>query len=94
MIDITKLTHEDIGRKVFYEPFKGAALEEGIITSFNDTFIFVDYTNVGRGQATQPSKLEWVTKVEKKCDHEYSYTNAKWQSVNQRRCIHCGHELN
>lgn len=23
--------------------------------------------------------------------HEFEYTNAKWQPVNQRRCIHCGY---
>jgi len=24
-------------------------------------------------------------------EHEYEYTNSKWRSVNEMRCIHCGH---
>lgn len=29
--------------------------------------------------------------IEDACpEHEYRYTNAKWQSVNQRECINCG----
>lgn len=44
------LTPEHIGRMVIYEnpPKK----EEGRITSYNDSFVFVDYDNTGRGQAT------------------------------------------
>jgi len=61
MIDIKKLLPSDIKRKVVYQAHEGAKLEEGIITSFNDKFIFVDYQNVGRGQATPPDKLEFVS---------------------------------
>ena len=26
--------------------------------------------------------------------HEYEYTNSKWQSVNQQRCMNCGKTIN
>lgn len=60
-IDITILneTHKD--RKVVYTAHEGAKIQEGRITSWNDTWIFVDYDNTGRGQATPPSKLEFVS---------------------------------
>lgn len=60
MINISDLKPEDKNRKVVYTPYKGAPLEEGRITSWNDQYIFVDYTNVGRGNATPPEKLEFV----------------------------------
>lgn len=60
MIDITKLTDEDKDRKVIYTC--DDKKEEGRITSWNDTFIFVDYDNTGRGQATRPDMLEFTTK--------------------------------
>lgn len=60
MIDITNLTQKDLNRKVIYTPYEGAAPEEGRITSFNERYIFVDYQNVGRGQATSPSKLKFL----------------------------------
>ncbi len=56
MINIKKLTAADIGRKVVY-----LQKDEGLITSFNDTYIFVDYQNVGRGQATSPRDLNFVS---------------------------------
>lgn len=61
MIDVKKLTPSDINRKVVYSAYEGAKLEEGRITSFNNKFVFVDYQNVGRGQATPPDKLEFVS---------------------------------
>jgi hypothetical protein len=64
MIDIKTLKPEDKDRKVVYQSYKGGPLEEGRITSWNDTFIFVDYTNVGRGNATPPNKLEWIYEKE------------------------------
>lgn len=59
-IDITKLTEADIARKVVYQSHPGAEFEEGRITSFNDRFVFVDYTNAGRGQATDPRMLQFI----------------------------------
>lgn len=58
-IVISQLKKSDKNRRVIYESFKGASLEVGRITSWNDKFIFVDYQNVGRGQATPPSKLNF-----------------------------------
>ena len=60
MINIQALTEKDLKRKVIYEAFKGAKKEEGLITSYNENYIFVDYQNVGRGQATPPSKLKFI----------------------------------
>jgi len=59
MIDITKLTEEDKDRKVIFE--NDEKKEEGRITSWNNTFIFVDYDNTGRGQATKPENLIFTT---------------------------------
>ena len=58
-----KPKQEDIGRLVIYK--KGTKKEEsGIITSFNDSYIFVRY-NIALGdqatsQATKPEDLEWL----------------------------------
>lgn len=64
MINIKDLTQEDIGRSVQYTPFDDCSPSEyeyGHITSFNDTFVFVDYgKNCGRGQGTNPSDLNFI----------------------------------
>lgn len=60
MIHISKLTPEDKYRLVVYRPRHGGPPEKGRITSWNDQVIFVDYTNVGRGNATPPECLEFV----------------------------------
>lgn len=60
MIDISKLTPKDVNRLVVYTPFSGAKVEQGRITSWNDKFVFVDYTNVGRGNATRPEDLHFI----------------------------------
>jgi hypothetical protein len=58
-IDIEKLSTEHKGRNVVYTDGVGNT-EEGHITSWNDTFIFVDYgNNCGRGIATSPEDLEF-----------------------------------
>jgi hypothetical protein len=61
MIEITKLTPEDVGRLVIYRTAPTFEPQEGRITSFNDKYIFVDYTNVGRGNATRPEDLEFTS---------------------------------
>ena len=63
MIDLTTLTESDKGRKVIYRPNEIAPPQEGVITSWNGSYIFVDYQNVGWGQATLPSKLEFLTNI-------------------------------
>lgn len=60
MIDPTTLTERDVNRLVVYRPRHGGASEQGRITSWNDSFVFVDYTNVGRGVATSPEDLEFL----------------------------------
>ena len=59
---LQNLTLGDIDRKVVYLPSaKYGQLEEGRITSFNDHFVFVDYSNSGRGVATNPFDLEFLS---------------------------------
>ena len=55
MIEPTK---DDIGRKVFYSDFKGD-LEHGVISSFNDDYIFVKYEGRYNTQATSREDLSW-----------------------------------
>jgi hypothetical protein len=59
MIDIQYLKPSDIGRQVEYAPYKGK-IQRGVITSYNKTFVFVDYDGTGRGQATPPELLTFV----------------------------------
>jgi hypothetical protein len=41
----------DIGRKIAYRDRTGGKVEEGVITSFNDTCVFVRYARTrGRGR--------------------------------------------
>lgn len=51
-------SNEDIGRKVVYNGHGGR--EEGVITSFNEEYIFVRYGEIGHGQATRPEDLEFA----------------------------------
>lgn len=60
MINPEELKPEHKNRLVVYMSGDGARPEQGRITSWNDKFIFVDFDNTGRGQATLPSKLEFV----------------------------------
>lgn len=60
MIDISSLTEKDVNRIVVYTPSNGNEIEQGRITSWNRYFIFVDYTNVGRGNATNPQDLHFL----------------------------------
>lgn len=60
MINPSELKPEHLNRLVVYRSHEGARPEQGRITSWNDRFIFVDYDNTGRGQATPPEKLEFV----------------------------------
>jgi hypothetical protein len=60
MINLKDIKRGDIGKKVEYKPDAGRA-QRGIITSYNDIYIFVDYYNTGRGQATPPEKLTFIT---------------------------------
>lgn len=57
VIVIASLTDEDVGREVVYQSHQ---IEYGRITSWNDVFIFVDYTGNGRGVATRPEDLDFT----------------------------------
>jgi hypothetical protein len=61
MIEITELKEEDKGRAVKYKSTAMAdKYQYGTITSWNDTYIFVDYYGTGRGTATRPIHLEFA----------------------------------
>ena len=49
-----------IGRKVVYRPTVGKP-ESGVITSVNDTFVFVRYDRYVTSAATRPEDLELET---------------------------------
>lgn len=51
----------DIGRKVLYRArHPGAKAEEGVITSFNDTCVFVRYGADNGSKGTRREDLEWL----------------------------------
>lgn len=55
---------EDIGRAVVY--MRGQPpLDEGVITSFNDRFVFVRYGKDKGSKATHRADLEWAHRVPK-----------------------------
>jgi hypothetical protein len=58
---IEDLKDSDIGRGVVYESYPGAKLEDGTVKSFNDKFVFVVYDHSGRGIATPPEKLTFLS---------------------------------
>lgn len=60
MIDVTALTEEDKGKSVQYTAMD-MTIECGIITSWNEYYVFVRYTKEGIGQATSPSSLDWIS---------------------------------
>lgn len=47
---------KDIGRKVFYA---GSTIERGVITSFNESFVFVRYGSDLHSKATRREDLEY-----------------------------------
>ncbi len=55
-MNITILTEADIGRSVIYKRTN----EEGIITSYNDRYVFVRYAGDLHSKATHPKDLIWT----------------------------------
>lgn len=55
-------TEKDIGRKVVYtgNRYPWGKLEEGVITSFNSTTVFVRYGSDYGSKGTNRSDLEWI----------------------------------
>ena len=62
MIYLKDLTNADKNRLVVYSKGRLKQLEEGIITSWNDTFIFVKYGKDITSKATYPQDLDWAIK--------------------------------
>lgn len=61
MIEIKDLKEEDKGRAVKYKSTTPVGkIEYGTITSWNDTYIFVDYYGTGKGTATRPINLDFA----------------------------------
>lgn len=54
-----KITQQDIGRKVIYQPYHGDT-EEGVITSFNSLYVFVRYGSQCTSQATCIGQVSFV----------------------------------
>jgi len=54
-------TDADLGRSVVYQAgHPGAELEDGIITSFNDTAVFVRYRGDLHSKGTSREDLRWA----------------------------------
>jgi hypothetical protein len=58
MIEISKLTEKDKGREVVFTS-QGSKREFGIISSWNERFIFVKYNGSQQSQATRPEDLRF-----------------------------------
>jgi len=59
MLILSELMPSDVGRGVVYAPSHGPR-EDGAITSWNDTYIFVLYRGSTTSKATRPEDLEWL----------------------------------
>lgn len=56
-------TVDDVGRKVVYRArHPNAELHEGVITSFNETCVFVRYGADVHSKGTKRDDLEWVSR--------------------------------
>ena len=63
MIHMKQLTEHDVGRRVHYTIHKGPGDVEafpGVITSWNEEFIFVKYEDGGPTKATRPEDLTFI----------------------------------
>lgn len=54
-------TPSDIGRTVVYQDRGCMQIEEGVITSFNDAYVFVRYGSEHTPKATRRQDLEWTS---------------------------------
>ena len=52
-------TERDIGRAVIYQP-RGCEPESGLISSYNDVYVFVRYGISPSGVATSREDLRWL----------------------------------
>lgn len=59
MIDPKQLTESDKGRKVIYRSPGGYVVEEGVLTSWNSTFVFVRFLGPN-GEACVPEDVSFA----------------------------------
>lgn len=52
-------TKESIGRRVVYTEFVGGKIERGIVTSYNPSYVFVQYDGDGYSKATDSARLDY-----------------------------------
>jgi hypothetical protein len=55
-----KPKENDIGRKVVYRDRHGWKVQEGVITSFNDTNVFVRFGDDTGSKVTRRHDLDWL----------------------------------
>lgn len=48
-----------IGRRVVYTEYAGAKIERGIVTSFNPSWVFVQYDGESFSKATDCARLDY-----------------------------------
>ncbi len=58
MIDIARLRPPDVGRGVIYTPSAGKP-ERGVLSSWNDKYIFARFTSGSTAAACDPADLTW-----------------------------------
>ena len=49
----------DLGRRVVYTEYVGGKIERGIITSYNPSYVFVQYDGDGYSKATDRANLDY-----------------------------------
>jgi hypothetical protein len=62
------MINSDIGRKVVYRGPGGWKVEEGVITSLNDTCVFVPYGADTGWKGTRREDLEWLSEKDRSRD--------------------------
>lgn len=63
-IQLNKLTESDKGRLVVYTPFEDCdsnLKERGVITSWNDMYVFVRYGSDIHSKSTNPDDLDFIS---------------------------------
>jgi len=51
--------HSDIGRKVIFRVHGSAKVKEGVITRFNEKYVFVRFGKEEKSTVTTRDELEW-----------------------------------
>jgi len=82
-------TTKDIGRSVVYtgNRYPGGKLEEGVITSFNDSCVFVRYGADKGSKGTSRQDLEWVAALNDTKPMTRKPADEDWREVARKRWI-------